>query len=217
MAEMREIVKNPMTKVRFYIDGFNLYHAIEALNDPRLKWLNIMKLCKQHLRKDEELDEVYFFTAIWPYDQEKQRRHRNFLAALKATGVKPIEGNFKRSDRKCFKQNRSCPFREEKQTDVNIAIQMVNDALAGNAQRLVLVTADSDQVPTAKLIAGIEGVRLSLIFPPGRASEARDLGNQISDRKELTAGQLLTCQLPRTVNDATGKAVAHMPAAYIAG
>ena len=100
--------------------------------------------------------------------------------------------------------------------DVNIAIRMVEDALNGKVQRMVLVTADSDQVPTAKLITGIEGVSLSLIFPPGRGGEARDLGKQIPDRKELSIGQLLTCQLPRTVCDAAGKAVAHMPAQYSA-
>lgn len=203
-----------MGKVRFYIDGFNLYHAIEAFRNHRLKWLNFHKLCEQHLRPGEALDGILFFTAIWPYDQAKQQRHKNFLAALEAVGVQPVEGNFKRANRKCFKQDRTCPFREEKQTDVNIAIHMTRDALSGKFQRLVLITADSDQVPTAKLINEIDGVRLSLIYPPGRGPEARDLGNHIPDRKELTVGQMLTCQLPRTVYDSQGKPVAFMPAHY---
>jgi hypothetical protein len=86
--------------------------------------------------------------------------------------------------------------------------------MSGDTHRQRLVTADSDQVPTAKLINGIDDVSLSLIFPPGRAGEARDLGSHIQDRKELTAGQLMTCPLPRTVHDANGKAVAHMPTLY---
>lgn len=205
-----------MNRVIVYIDGFNLYHAIEKLDQPALKWLNIWKLCEQHLRPGEVLEKVNFFTAIWPYDQAKQQRHKNFLAALRAVGVTPIEGNFKRSNRICYKHDRTCPFREEKQTDVAIGIEMVRDAMAGNAERLVLVTADSDQVPTAKMINGL-GVPLSLIFPPGRAGEARDLGNLIPDRKELTLGQLLTCPLPRTVYNSVGKAVAFMPALYLEG
>lgn len=203
-----------MVKVRFYIDGFNLYHAVDKLNNPVLKWLNLWKLCEQHLRDGEVLDRVNFFTAVWPYDQSKQQRHRNFLNALCAAGVMIHEGNFKKSNRVCYKHDRTCPFREEKQTDVSIAIQMVRDALTGAAERLVLVTADSDQIPTAKMINAL-GVRLSLILPPGRGGSARDLGNQIPDRKELSVGQLLTCQLPRTVHDAEGKAVAHMPALYL--
>lgn len=204
-----------MPNVRFYIDGFNLYHAIDKLEKPQLKWLNLWKLCEQNVRAGEVLDKVNFFTAIWLYDQEKQRRHKNFLAALDAVGVTIHRGNFKKAHRLCYKERRSCPFREEKQTDVSIAIEMVKDALTGAASRLVLVTADSDQVATAKMIAGIEGVSLTLLFPPGRAQEARDLGNQIPDRKELSVGQLLTCPLPRTVRDAAGNAVAFMPAAYI--
>lgn len=204
-----------MNRVRVYIDGFNLYHAIEKLGKPELKWLNIWKVCEQHIRDGEVLDAVNFFTAIWPYDQAKQRRHKNFLAALRATGVAVHEGNFKRSDRVCYKHNRSCPFREEKQTDVSIAIEMVRDALSGEISRLILVTADSDQVPTAKMLAGM-GVSLTLIFPPGRGGEARDLGNHIPDRKELSVGQLLTCPLPRTVTDLEGRPVAFMPAGYLA-
>jgi len=203
-----------MKKLRVYIDGFNLYHAIDKLNQPSLKWLNMWKLCEQHVRDGEVLDKVNFFTAIWPYDHAKQQRHKNFLAALRAVGVTVHEGNFKKSDRVCYKHERSCPFREEKQTDVSIGIEMVRDAVTHSADRLILVTADSDQVPTAKMINGL-GVALTLIFPPGRSGEARDLGNLIPDRKELSVGQLSTCPLPRTVVDANGKAVAHMPAIYV--
>jgi len=203
-----------MNRVRVYIDGFNLYHAIDKLGQPALKWLNIWKLCEQHLRQGEALDRVNFFTAIWPYEQTKQRRHKNYLNALRATGVTVHEGNFKKANRHCYQQDQYCPFREEKQTDVAIAIEMVRDAIAGEAQRLILVTADSDQVPTAKLLATMPGIAVTLIFPPGRAGEARDLGNHITDRKELTVGQLLTCPLPRTVCDRAGNPVAHMPALY---
>ena len=30
-----------MTRVACYVDGFNLYHAINDLNKPHLKWLDI--------------------------------------------------------------------------------------------------------------------------------------------------------------------------------
>ena len=31
----------PRRRVSVYIDGFNLYHAIDALNENHLKWLDL--------------------------------------------------------------------------------------------------------------------------------------------------------------------------------
>ena len=49
-----------MSKVRIYIDGFNIYHAIDPIGDPKLKWLNYWTLSKGFLRNGELLDEVNF-------------------------------------------------------------------------------------------------------------------------------------------------------------
>jgi uncharacterized LabA/DUF88 family protein len=204
-----------MYRVTVHIDGFNLYHAIEALGKPTLKWLDMRRLCEQQLRDGESLVGVNFYTAIWPYDQMKQQRHKNYIRALQATGVLVHEGNFKRSMRLCHKHDRSCPFREEKQTDVSVALGLARDAFEQRAERIILVTADSDQIPTVKLLHEIGGPKLTLLYPPGRATVARELGKYVTDRKELSVGQLMTCPLPRTVMDSEGRAVAHMPAHYL--
>ena len=202
-----------MTKVRAYIDGFNLYHAIEKTGRVELKWLNLMHLCKDLLRNGEELDEVHFFTAVWPYEATKQKRHENFIAAQEAYGVIVHRGKFSKPKRWCEKHQRNCPFREEKQTDVGIGIKMLGDAYEKKASRMILVTADSDQIPTAKALKNVGTAVLTLAFPPGRDKEARELGNLIPDRLELTIERLVNFQLPRTVTR-DGKAVARMPALY---
>src|SRR5690349_13660707 len=120
-----------MKRVRAYIDAFNLYHAIQAMGQPELKWLDLRLLCKSFLRKGEELEKVNFFTAIWMYDREKQKRHRSYINALKATGVKVHEGNFRTPDKFCYREGKYCPFREEKQTDVSIALEIAKDVLRG--------------------------------------------------------------------------------------
>ena len=91
---------------------------------------------------------------------------------------------------------------------------MVSDALRGDVNRVILLTADSDQIPAVKFLSTLQTVKVTLIYPPGRASHARDLGDQVPDRRELTVGRLLTCLLPRTVYDEGGRAVAFMPAVY---
>ena len=201
-----------MRPVRVYIDGFNVYHAIEALGQPRLKWLNYRVLCQGMLRAGEVLDEVNFFTAVLNWDVHKHRRHRNYLNALSATGVIVHEANFKRARRFCREQDRHCHFYEEKQTDVAIAVKLVTDALRGEFARAILVTAYSDQLPAVRFVASLPDRGITLVFPPGRSS--RDLGNTVADRLTLTAGRLTTSLLAKTVHDAAGRAVAFMPAIY---
>ena len=203
-----------MKRVRVYIDGFNIYHAIDGLKKPHLKWLNHRLLAESFLRAEERLDEVNFFTAVLRWNAQKQKRHVNYLAALRAVDVRIHESRFTRVDRKCKAFGNTCGFHEEKQTDVGIAVKMVTDAMSGAVDRLILITADSDQIPTAKFIQALPGVALTLMYPPNRGSQARDLGNNIPDKHEITAGRLGTCVFPRTVKDPRGKAVAFRPALY---
>lgn len=65
----------------------------------------------------------------WLYEQAKQQRHKGYLKALRFTGVEVHEGNFNRGDKYCYKKGRYCPFREEKQTDVSIALEIAKDAI----------------------------------------------------------------------------------------
>ena len=167
------------------------------------------------MRDGEILTEVNFFTAVLTWNKEKQRRHVNFLRACRAVGVRVHEANFKQTNKSCVTYERQCKFFEEKQTDVAIAVTMVSDAIATRFDRAILITADSDQVPTVRFIAKLPEVQLTLIFPPGRKTMARELGAIVRDQSELSLGHLLTCQHARNVCGPTGKVVASMPALYL--
>lgn len=203
-----------MSRVKVYIDGFNLYHAIDKIGDFRLKWIGYHTLSRSFLRANEQLVGISFFTAVWRYDQAKQQRHKNFIAAQRHYGVTVHEGNFATPDKYCNRQARYCRFREEKQTDVGIAVEIVRDAVGGAVDRVILVTADSDQIPTARLLASLPNLRATLYAPPYRALEARELGKLFADKDELTVGRLLNCQMPRTIRNAAGAIVAAKPAIY---
>lgn len=47
-----------------YIDGFNLYHAVDDLGDSSLKWTNLASLARSYLRDGDELVRTVFFTAL---------------------------------------------------------------------------------------------------------------------------------------------------------
>jgi hypothetical protein len=98
----------------------------------------------------------------------------NYLAALRAFGVTVHESRFTKVERKCRDFGNTCFFHEEKQTDVGIAVKMVSDAMSSAADRMVLLTADSDQIPTAKFIIGLPSIGLTLVYPPNRGAPALD-------------------------------------------
>jgi hypothetical protein len=65
-----------------YIDGFNLYYgAVEGTN---LKWLDIVKLCREFLPNDT-IEPVHYCTALTrdtPSDPTKSTRQQMFIRAL---------------------------------------------------------------------------------------------------------------------------------------
>ena len=135
-------------KVAVYIDGFNLYHAIDGLNRPQLKWLNLATLARSFVRQNEVLAKCHYFTSISMWNPDKAERHTAYIAALEAYGVQCSLGVFKQSKRFCREQKRTCSFTEEKRTDVALAVNVVADAMKHVFDRLVLITADTDQIPT---------------------------------------------------------------------
>lgn len=205
-----------MSRVACYVDGFNMYHALDALGKPALKWLNLWALAESFLKSEEELIAVYYFTAIHTHDPKRCSRHKRYIDALRACGVAVVESKFQSVDRFCRKQQRSCPFLEEKQTDVAFATRLVVDAMENFMDRAIIVSADSDHVPAIKTVLEKRPlIGLTLAPPPGRMRSARELGSYISDRKEIMEGRISRCLLPRTVNRPDGKVAATCPSAYM--
>ena len=63
-------------------------------------------------------------------------------------------------------------FNHEKETDVNISVQMLSDAYEDLFDVALLLTEDSDQVGTIKTINKFfyDTKKIGVIFPPGRNS-----------------------------------------------
>jgi uncharacterized LabA/DUF88 family protein len=204
-------VKPAPQRVTVYIDGFNLYHAIEKMQKNHLKWLNVRAFAASFLRQNEALAKVHFFTALTYGDAAKKERHQALIDALEATGVKVTQSElvtqseFKKAKKYCRTQNRYCKFWEEKQSDVAIAVSMIADASSGATDRIVLVTADTDQIPAVQFILNTyTKIEMSLAIPPGRKDEARDLGRCFADPREIEEPRLASNLLGPTVMGSAG-------------
>ena len=89
-------------KVNFYIDGFNIYHAIRKIKNNRLKWINYKLLCEEILNTDDEINEILYFSAYVFWRKDGQIRHEIFIIALKSQNVKVILVNFKEKSKYIF-------------------------------------------------------------------------------------------------------------------
>jgi 6-hydroxy-3-succinoylpyridine 3-monooxygenase len=133
-----------------YIDGYNWYHAIFK-HRPDWKWLNVQSFF-QEMRPRETIQEIKFFSAIIDEDKpvsDAKDRHQKFIKALKTLPkVKVILGKFQSREVTCrahCKQKYIVP--EEKKTDVNIAVEILSDAIDDKFDCMVLVSGDSDVQP----------------------------------------------------------------------
>ncbi|HET6407154.1 MAG TPA: NYN domain-containing protein [Chthoniobacteraceae bacterium] len=199
-----------MRRVIVYIDGFNLYHAIKDLNKPHLKWVCLRAIAESMLRKDELLKAVKYFSAYATWMPDRFARHRDYTAALMARGVILHMAQFKEKPRKCFSCGAKWKGHEEKETDVQIAVHMVADALGGEVDRIILISADTDLGPAIKMIAANKPeVEVFVATPPGRFNFCRSLGPKL----EIKPGRLEKCLLPKNVQISASRNIAR-PAQY---
>lgn len=87
-------------RVACYVDGFNLYHAIDDLAQPHLKWVDLWALAKFICRADEDLIKVAYFSAYATWPPAPCARHRQYVAALKHHGVECHIARFNSSSAK---------------------------------------------------------------------------------------------------------------------
>lgn len=160
-----------MKKISVLIDGFNLYHAIKGLEKPHLKWVNVKALAACFVNaQDEQIQRVLFFTAPPHHTpQPVQIRYDAYTKALKHHGVEVIEGKFKEKfiELKHNGQSITKKTHEEKETDVNLALAVVEDAYERISDKLIVITNDSDISPAIRM-AGIKNtdLKIKIVTPP---------------------------------------------------
>ena len=191
-----------------YIDGFNLYHALDDLREPALKWVNLWSLSEKLLRPNDSLVAVKYFTAYATWRPDSYRRHQRYVAALEACGVSPVIGRFKAKTVRCHSCKKSYVTHEEKETDVNIGVHMMADLLTGRLDRALIVSADTD-LNAAVLLARTEAPakQIDQVAPPGRKNR------NSAALFEITKGKVRASLLPDAITRKDGKVI-QRPANY---
>jgi uncharacterized LabA/DUF88 family protein len=191
-------------RVAVYVDGFNLYHALDDLNQDHLKWLDLWSLCEKLLPDDgsEQLIFVKYFSAYATWREKSMRRHQRYVDALKVHGVTVIMGRFKEKRNRCLSCGTRYLSHEEKETDVNIGAHLMADALQDRFDRALVISADTDLNGVVDLVRQeARGKIIHIAAPPGRRNRNR------AALFAIAKGKVKNSLLPENCTTADGRRI----------
>ncbi len=159
-------------KVIVYVDGFNLYYGLKKnMKWRRYYWLDVVKFFEMFMKPNQELVCVKYFSAK-PDNLDKALRQNAFFQANKENSkFQLFLGKYLRKNIKCYNCGHIIQTYEEKESDVRIATQIVNDANNHHCDVAIVVSADSDMIPAIEL-AMAAGTKVFVYFPPFHRSNS---------------------------------------------
>ncbi len=142
-------------QVIVYVDGYNIYYGLRngGARWKRLYWLDIVKFFERMMLADQELVEVNYYSAR-PLDDQQAADNQDvlFSANLLNPKFKLHLGRYKKKKFKC----QNCGFKnktyEEKESDVRVATGMLVDMYNKRCDITIVVSADSDMIPSVEII-----------------------------------------------------------------
>lgn len=216
-------------RTRVYIDGYNLYYG--CLKGTPYKWLDLHSLFEQHILPSSGLPDtrsellpvsIKYFTATIIESAARatdsvssQDRYHKALERRHDGRIELIRGYYSQTQIKAKLVDAAAPDRwprdcqevlvwklEEKQSDVNLALQAYHDAITGAVDQVVMVTNDTDIAPALRLIRTHTPVTIGLVVPARQ--QVRQPNTELSQlahwtRSHITPAELAASQLPRVI------------------
>ena len=210
-------------KTNVYIDGLNLYYR--AVQGTQYKWLDIDALLKKMFPRNTMCKIKYFTSLVSsrPNDPGKPIRQQIYLRALRTfPNIEIIEGHFlTRKVRMPLvtpspKGSKTVEVwkTEEKGSDVNLAVHLLNDAHNKDYEVAIVVSNDSDLGEALRIVTKDINLEVGVVFPAGaidtytgtryKLRKSQMLLKYASFIREIRLGVLSCSQLPNTMTDANG-------------
>lgn len=196
-------------RVIIYVDGLNLFYSV--LKGTVHKWLDLAKLFKT-IRNDDDVISVRYFTA--PFDGSRGENQKAYLTAISSTPDVRVELGHFQSEKQtcgvprphCVSEMRDFYTTKEKQTDVGVAVAMVEDAARDNMDAAVIVSGDSDLVPAVRAVQRFD--KRTILYVPHREAKLGNFAMEIrqasGNYRQLPTGLFRLCQLPDVIETERG-------------
>ncbi len=196
-------------KINVYVDGFNLYYG--AIKRTPYRWLDLLEMCRL-LFPNDQINKIKYFTArvsARPTDPDQPIRQSTYWRALQTIpNLSIIEGSFLVKPVMMPVAN-SSPQRyervlktEEKGSDVNLAVHLLNDGYKKDYELAVMVTNDSDLLEPMRIVKQELNLPVGLVNPHKNPSFA--LRQHATFIKQLRKGVLQASQFPTSLTDQNG-------------
>ena len=194
-----------------YVDGFNLYYGF--LKGSIYKWLDLKSLFTKLLDSNHEVVEIKYFTSLISYrsgNEDSMIRQKIYLKAIEAftPEINIYYGHYLTHSVKAKVVTPPPDFikiykTEEKGTDVNIAVHLINDAWLDHYDCALLVSNDSDLAESLRLVKSQHNKQIGLAFPSTdpRRRPSRELIKHTDFVKQIRHSILADSQLPNFIPD----------------
>lgn len=193
-----------------YIDGFNLFYG--CLKKTPYKWLDLKALFTSLLNKDNNIVEIKYFTAIVKEttgNEGASQRQLAYIRALEKTipEISVHYGHFLRHQVKMANVNPPPNIvevfkTEEKGSDVNLAVHLLNDAWLNKYDCAVVVSNDSDMAEAIKLVKEHHPKKVIGIVTPGEKTRTSEqLKEHANFVRKIRNSFLKKCQLSKNIPD----------------
>ncbi len=198
-------------KTIVYVDGFNLYYG--SVKDTPHKWLNILRMCEMLLPNNQIVGMKYFTAKVLSRksDPQKNLRQQIYLRALETIpNFEIIYGHYSEHPKRMRLANpkpgqaKSVEVikTEEKGSDVNLAVNLLNDGYQGKYQLATIVTNDSDLLSAVQIVQKDLGLKAGILNPQKHPSKV--LQAEALFMKKIRPGVIQASQFPRRMKDAKG-------------
>jgi uncharacterized LabA/DUF88 family protein len=191
-----------------------MYYGLKSQGWNRYFWLDVHALSRNLLKADQTLVHTKYFTTRIGQPPDKVKRQNTYIEAVQTLHeVSLYFGHYLRTPREC----RNCGFTydapQEKMTDVNIAVELLQDAFQDAFDTALLISADSDLIaPVAAVKKLFPEKRVVVACPPKRFSV--NLCKSASAYFQIDRIPIAKSQFPEEVRTATGF-ILRRPASWI--
>jgi uncharacterized LabA/DUF88 family protein len=196
-------------RTTIYVDGFNLYYR--ALKGTRHRWVDLHALSRQLLHADNTITRIRYFTARVKPNGHKPGQHVRQDAYLQAIAASTPclqihEGHFYRHVVR-MPVARPVPGgpktvevikTEEKGSDVNLAVHLVNDACIDAFDVALVISNDSDLAEAIR-IARSKGKAVGVANPNASQRMNAVLYDAASFTRRIEEKHLRAAQLPSSI------------------
>jgi len=202
-------------RTTIYVDGFNLYYG--CLKNTDYRWLNLEELFRNILQDHHKIDKIHYFTAKLKsssHDPTAPDRQKAYLNALRTLPAVEIHYGHFAIHQKSMPKAKPPPKTvkvikaEEKGSDVNLSVHLLNDAWLNKYDCAIIVTNDSDMAEALKLVKQEFPDKQIGLIPPMQKSSKRPtqkLSGNADFTKDIKSKHLQNAQFPDPVHSSDGK------------